>query len=106
MNIEEACKKWVDRDFSSIPAQLIIRAYKDNPEELECLNNEDFFDDRPLNYWPATWGWLFHPNNSMDERWIEENIQEVEECGFLVYSSDECGVLLGIDGMGFDFVRP
>jgi len=103
MTIEEACKKWVARDFSSIPTQLIIKAYKDNPEELECLNSEDYFDDRPLYHWPATWGWLFHPDDSTDERWISENIQEVEECGFLIYESDECGILLGIDGMGFDF---
>ena len=32
-----------------------------------------------------------------------ENIDDVEACGFLVYDSDETGILLGVDGCGYDF---
>ena len=98
MNIEEACKKWVDREFSNIPSGLIKRAYKENPEELELLSSE-----YPIYDWPAGWGYLFHPDFSLDEEWIRENIETVEKCGFLVYDCEETGILLGIDGGGYSF---
>jgi hypothetical protein len=98
MNIEEACKKWVGRDFSSIPTQLIKRAYKDDYYDLELLTSEE-----PVYDYPAAWGWMFHPDDTTDQRWIKENLQDVEDCGFLVYESDECGILLAIDGAGYDF---
>ena len=34
---------------------------------------------------------------------LQENTEEVEGCGFLVYDSDETGILLGLDSCGFDF---
>lgn len=49
------------------------------------------------------WGWLWNPNESIDECWIKENLQIVADCGFRVYESDEVGILLGIDGAGYDF---
>ena len=98
MTLNEAVKLWVDRDFSSIPTELIKRAFKDNFEELELLSNE-----YPELDFPACWGWMFHPECSVDEEWIRKNIEDVEECGFLIYDSDETGILLGIDGAGYDF---
>ena len=98
MTLEEAVKLWVERDFSNIPTELIKKAFKDNYEELELLSKE-----YPELDYPAGWGWMFHPECSLDEEWIRENIEEVEECGFLVYDSDETGILLGVDGCGYDF---
>ena len=98
MTIEEACRRWVDRDFSLIPVPLIKKAYQYDPNELELLSN-----NYPELDWPACWGWLFSPTNSFDERWIRDNISEVEECGFLIYESDECGLLLALDGAGYCF---
>ena len=98
MTLEKAARLWVERDFSSIPTLLIQRAFKDNPEDLELLSGE-----YPEYGYPAGWGWMFHPLCSLDEEWIRENIQTVEKCGFLVFDSEETGILLGIDGGGYDF---
>jgi hypothetical protein len=98
MNLEEAVKLWVSRDFANIPTMLIKRAFKDNYDDLELLSG--FYPE--LDY-PAGWGTMFHPDCSLDEEWIRENIKEVEECGFLIYDSDETGILLGVDGCGYDF---
>ena len=100
MREEEAVKLWVGRDFANIPTELIKRAFKDNPDELEMLSSE--YPD--LDY-PAGWGTMFHPECSLDEEWIRENIEEVEQCGFLVYDSIETGILLGVDGCGYDFYQ-
>ena len=77
MNIDEAVKLWVERDFSNIPTELIKKAFKDDFEELELLSSK-------------------YPE-------LDKHIREVEECGFLVYESDETGILLGVDGCGYDF---
>ncbi len=98
MTLEEAVKLWVNRDFSNIPSELIKRAYKNNPEELELLSSK-----YPIYDYPAGWGTLFHPECSLHEEWIRDNIEEVQECGFLVYARDETGILLGIDGGGYCF---
>ena len=46
---------------------------------------------------------MFHPDSSLDEEWIRENIEDIEELGFLIYDTEETGILLGIDAGGFDF---
>ena len=94
MNIDEAVKLWVERDFSKIPTDLI----KKDLEKLELLSRE-----YPELDYPACWGWMFHPICSYDERWIRNHIKEVEECEFLVYEFKEVGILLGVDGCGYDF---
>jgi hypothetical protein len=98
MTIDDAVKLWVGRDFSRISTSLIKKAFKDNFEELELLSSE-----YPELDYPACWGWMFHPECSIDELWIKNNITTVEECGFLVYDSKETGILLGIDNMGYSF---
>jgi hypothetical protein len=98
MDIDDAVKLWSERDFSNIPTELIKKAFKDNFEELELLSSK-----YPELDYPACWGWMFHPECSFDEEWIRKHISEVEECGFLVYDSDETGILLGVDGCGYNF---
>lgn len=98
MTLDEAVKLWVNRDFSNIPTELVKKAFKDNYEELELLSSE-----YPELDYPAGWGTMFHPEWSLDEKWIREHIKEVEKCGFLIYDSDETGILLGVDGCGYDF---
>ena len=83
MTLEEAVKLWVNRDFSFIPTCLVLKAYKDNPDELELLSSE-----YPEYAYPCAHGWMFHPEFSLDEEWIRENIEDVEACSFLVYDSE------------------
>jgi hypothetical protein len=52
--------------------------------------------------WPAGWGTLWIPCD-MDLSWFKEHSDDVAKLGFIVYESDECGILLGIDGGGYDF---
>ncbi len=98
MTLDDAVKRWVNQDFSNIPTSLVKRAFKDDYEELELLTSK-----YPELDFPAAWGWMFHPEYSTDEEWIRENIEAVEECGFLVYDSDETGILLAVDGAGYSF---
>lgn len=63
-------------------------------EEVEDYDNRE--------YGLPMWGWLWNPE-SIDEEWILDNKEKVAECGFRIYESDEVGVLLGIDGAGYDF---
>jgi hypothetical protein len=126
--ILESTKKWVGHDFSSIPGALVQRAFKASPEDLvllaggshvsNCCDAEVVADDpfsctacqeecevhwSGAEQWPAGWGTLFRPTDPFDEEWIEAHADEVGELGFLVYESDETGILLGIDGAGYDF---
>jgi hypothetical protein len=98
MTIKEAVQRWLN-EFSLIPTELVKRAYKDNPEDLELLSSE-----YPVHYFPCAHGWMYHPDFSLDEEWIRENIEKVETCGFLVFETDETGILLGVDGGGYSFV--
>ena len=104
LTLEQAVKRFV-KDFSNIPASLLIEAYKDHPEDLECLNTPEFLEETVLECWPAMWGTLFHPNDWTDETWIRENIDKVEEIGLLVYECEHCGILIGINSAGHDFYK-
>jgi hypothetical protein len=104
LTLEEAVKRFV-KDFSNIPASLLIEAYKDHPEDLECLNTPEFLEETVLECWPAMWSTLFHPNDWTDETWIRENIDKVEEIGLLVYECEHCGILIGINSAGHDFYQ-
>ena len=102
MTLDEAVKKFA-KDFSNIPTELIKKEYQDEPENLVCLNSEKYFEERPLEYWPAMWGWLFKCNDWTDEEWIKRNIGKVEEIGFIIYDCEYCGILLGMNSCGHDF---
>jgi hypothetical protein len=102
MDLDEAVKKFAN-DFSMIPTDLIIKAYKDTPEELECLNSPEYFEERYIDSWPADWGTMFVPNDWTDREWIKNNIEAVEEIGFIIYSCDCFEILLGINSGGHCF---
>lgn len=63
---------------------------------------EEVDDDEQMEYGLPMWGTLWNPH-SIDEWWIENNLQAVVDCGFRIYETDEVGILLGIDGAGYDF---
>lgn len=75
----------------------------DLEEDEECesyIVEEDNYDE--MEYGLPMWGWLWNPEN-IDEWWIKENLQEIADCGFRIYESDEVGIMIGIDGAGYDF---
>jgi len=125
----EACRLWISRDFSMIPAALIERAYAPDFEDIEivapttdaiakefiakgeCDGNCDYCVDYSCEeyYYHAApripmWGWVFVPDVPIEQWWIKNNAQEIyEKCGIIVYYTDEIGVYLGINGAGYDF---
>ena len=101
MTIEEAVKKFVN-DFSFIPTDLIRKVYEKNPYDLECLNSEKFIEENN-EYFPAMYATMYSCKDWTDAEWIRRNIEAVEEIGFAVYNYEYCGILLGINGAGFDF---
>lgn len=124
--IKEACQYWV-RGFNAIPISLIEKAYVDNIDELyeltpvryycnDCYTEFNEFKENgcPIcgseNYaemeydsWLPMWGWMWTFDNGLDESWARDHIQEMANCGFRIYESDELGLLFGIDGAGYDF---
>ena len=101
MTIEDAVKKFVN-DFSFIPTDLIRKVYEKNPYDLECLNSERFIEENN-EYFPAMYATMYSCKDWTDAEWIRRNIEVVEEIGFAVYDCEYCGILLGINGAGFDF---
>jgi len=125
----EACRLWVERDFSMIPTALLERAYggnfyedikilaptlddfrKEFREDVQCQHScEECPDEECIDVYEdevpkiPMWGWVFVPNDPRDQRWIKSHAKEVAECGFIVYETDEIGVYLGINGAGYDF---
>jgi len=117
--------------FDNIPHALLERAFRSNPEDLELLaggmatciycgaqddmepgepcgycdgNEEGQYEFGPVYGWPAAWGWLFHPSQSFEEDRIRADPEGcAKACQVLVYDSDETGILVGVDGAGYDF---
>jgi hypothetical protein len=103
LTLEEAVQRFM-KDFSCIPASLLIDAYKDNPYELECLNSPEFLEETYIESWPAMWGTLFKADDHTDEVWIRNNIDKIEEIGLLVYDCKHCGILIGMNSAGHSFL--
>jgi hypothetical protein len=124
----DACRLWVQRDFSMIPTTLLEKAYErdyydeiqilaptfddfkkeyreDNGCEQECDECCDECLEIYEQYNPKIpmWGWVFSPDDPCDQKWIRKHADKVAECGFIVYETDEIGVYLGVDGAGYDF---
>jgi hypothetical protein len=119
MNKNESVRKWVS-EFNQVPQMLIKKAYPcldeveilvtekectecgGNPTEentCEQCDGNDFVERYGLPMWGTMWTFC----DSSDERWAENNLEKMRECGFFVYQSDELGLFFGIDGAGYDF---
>lgn len=67
---------------------------------LELINTDE-------DYFPM-WSTLWTFGERIDEEWLtgkygKSHLQEVADLGFRIYESDDFGILLGIDGAGYDF---
>ena len=126
MDIREATQKWVD-SFNAIPYSLIERAYKDDIDGIQQItpikyscddcygefteyeeNGCPFCGSENINEkypdgWLPMWGWMWTFGNGWDSEWAYEHLQDMADCGFRIYESDELGLFFGIDGAGYDF---
>lgn len=64
--------------------------------DLDNLSSEE---DSFLPMWGTMWTF----GERIDEIWAEEHLQEMADCGFRIYETEELGILFGIDGAGYDF---
>lgn len=54
------------------------------------------------------WGTMWTFDDSIDDEWVNgeylgPHLQEMADCGFRIYESDDFGIIFGIDGCGYDF---
>lgn len=64
--------------------------------EVDALEveHDDFF---PM------WGTMWTFGESLDDEWLTDHLQDMANCGFRIYESEEFGYYFGIDGCGYDF---
>lgn len=63
------------------------------PDEMEVVRD---------SYFPM-WGTMFAFSVTMDNDWLENNLQAMADCGFRIYRSEDYDYVFGIDGCGYDF---
>lgn len=98
------CREEFDEEYYN---QDDIRNEDDEPEcsNEDCdgiIEHEEDEDENREHGLLPMWGWLWSPEN-IDQEWIKDNLQKVSDCGFRIYDTEDCGILLGIDGAGYDF---
>lgn len=125
--ILEATKQWMG-EWNAIPQSLIEKAYpmgeesglnvlstrkectncggtefkKDEDDDLICTSCEEV-DSAVNQYGLPMWGTMWTFDTNLDDEWITSNLETVSDLGIWVYESEELGVLIGIDGAGYDF---
>lgn len=78
----EMVRDWI-KTFNEIPTALLQKAY-------------------PGIKFPA-WHQMWAFGEALDRKWARENIETIKACGFSVYILDDLGVVIGIDGSGYNF---
>ena len=75
-------------------------------EHKRIISKEDFdiVDQDPFPMWSTMWA-LSDPTDVewANGEYLGPHLQEIADCGFRIYQSDDFGILLGIDGCGYDF---
>lgn len=109
--ILDATRRWIS-ELNSIPTSVVqdLRAAGHeftllNPPDLHNDNEED---DEPEQSYPTEglfpmWGTMFTFKDSLDDHWIQDNLEVMRDCGFFVYESEHFEYTFGIDGGGYDF---
>lgn len=96
-----AAEQMVQMFFSTIPTDIIARAYRDEPLTELTPAPEDGYMDSPYNL--PMWGWMWLVNDSYVEHKIRGNIDEMDKLGFSVFEDNDGRLFLGIDGAGYSF---
>lgn len=107
--VSEGCRAWSDENQKigyvteikeSEDGEKIAVIELDNGEKVEELKADLSREDD--DYFPM-WGTMWQFSDSCDDRWLENHLDEMANCGFRIYESDEFGYFFGIDGAGYDF---
>ena len=95
------CNEWVSVAFDAIKKSEIKSKYENNKEALQLLSKPR---ENKTPY-KIKWGYLFHPNNENEEAWIKDNVDIVTGFGFIVFFTEEYGILLAFEGARYDFAE-
>lgn len=99
--IKEATEHWV-RSFNTIPTTAVKKLFdweSEYGDGIEMLTKEDDY----MYGYPAAWGWMWTFDEILDEDWARENPDIIQQCGFVMYEHENLGIVLGIDGAGYNF---
>ena len=80
--------------------------YCEECERFYSPDDENLQLSYPEYAYPTGWGTLFNPKTGSwnDEEWIKEHAREISaKCNVFIFENDDLGVLIGIDGGGYDF---
>lgn len=86
----------------------IERKEEDSMAQCEhCASDADvieFYEYQSNNsdYLPM-WGTMWTLGDSFDEDWFANNLETAYRLGFRVYEHEDLGIVIGIDGAGYDF---
>ena len=80
--------------------------FDSDPNNVYTVDSNSFevtrYDPLPM------WGTMWALTDPVDVEWatgtyLGPNLKKIAECGFRIYESEDFGILLGIDGAGYDF---
>lgn len=112
-----------DRVYSTDPDWMwkegeVVETNYDNESDLYVVKLDDEPDDPKVisadclsvirEYEFPIWGTLWSFSDSIDDEWangeyLGPHLQEMADCGFRIYESEDFGIVFGIDGAGYDF---
>ena len=85
---------------------LYVVQLDDEPDDPKIIS-EDCLTVMRDDEFPM-WGTMWSFSDSCDEEWangkyLGPHLQEMADCGFRIYESEDFGIVFGIDGAGYDF---
>ena len=105
---EECVGLYIEEGFNEFPSWVVSEQpdFYDNWSFMAILDEEEAEEEgEEYGYThPPMWSTWFIPNEICIRRFIEENPEEVMDCGFtIIYDSDDDVFALGVDGCGYSF---
>ena len=99
----DAAHAWVNEDFIPVPVSVAekLMEYSDYSDFLEITPHDE--DDEDFEYGLPMWSTMWAFGLRIDEDWARENLEEIGKCGFKIFESEDYGIVIGIDGAGYDF---
>mgnify|MGYP000952197416 FL=1 len=74
-----------------------------NCSEKEFVDYQEYQSEVGYSDYLPMWGTMWTFNDRSDGDWALDNIETMYKCGFRVYENDDLGVVIGIDGAGYNF---
>lgn len=88
-----------DKEGARKGAFFIVRSLTTGERFLAEEDEFDMTDYRDvLPMWGTMWAFPY-----MDQDWAKDHIPDIVDCGFRVYEQEDYGLIIGIDGAGYDF---